>query len=84
MPHTQMINLKYMWLHALGLNSQEVDIKLKRNEGVWAPDGGPCKLKDTHLSKGCTRYTWMKIDSAQHLYNWDTRYKERHYSKNHL
>ena len=85
MPHTQKINLKYMWLHALGLNAQKVDEKLKRNEGVWAPDGGPCKVKDMHLRKGCTSQRVLSLgrdESDKLFYSWAKRNKESYFKVN--
>ena len=66
--YAEKIDLEFMWLHALGLNSYGdeseslVDDELKRNEGIWAPDSGPCAYiehnKICSLSSGAKYYSW--------------------------
>ena len=38
--HRENINIQLMWFDALGLRN--VKSSLVRNEGIWAPDSGPC------------------------------------------
>ena len=64
-----------MWLHALGLNSNNnVDLvgaadELKRNQGIWAPDSGTCA--DSERNKICT------LSSGAKYYSWANRNKEK-------
>ena len=42
--HAEKINLEIMWTHAFGLYSSHVEETIKQNNGIWAPDGGPCTI----------------------------------------
>ena len=74
--YAETIDLEFMWLHALGLNSNNhadesigVDDEFKRNKGIWAPDSGTCA--DSERNKICT------LSSGAKYYSWANRNKER-------
>ena len=74
--YAETIDLEFMWLHALGLNSNNyADVslgasdELKRNKGIWAPDSGPCP--DSKCSKICI------LSSGAKYYSWAIRNKEK-------
>ena len=41
--HADKIDLEIMWSDALGLSSRYVWGEIKQNNGIWAPDSGPCE-----------------------------------------
>ena len=73
--YAEKVDLEFMWLHALGMNSNNnVDLvgaadELKRNQGIWAPDSGPCA--DSERNKICT------LSSGAKYYSWANRNKEK-------
>ena len=67
--YAENIDLEIMWLHALGLDSNMVEDALKQNNGIWAPDSGPCDTNEP--SKIC------ELQSGSKLYTWGQRNKEK-------
>ena len=66
-PHTEIINREIMWLHAYGL--QDVKKEWKRNEGIRAPNSGPCNLIENEQ-------TACIFTSNDKFYSWRHRDKE--------
>ena len=60
--HAEKIDLEIMWLHALGLDTNNVHDEIKKNNGIWAPDSGSCEpAKETitcELPSGSRYYSW--------------------------
>ena len=60
--HAEKIDLEIMWLHALGLDTNNVHDEIKKNNGIWAPDSGLCEpAKETEPCKfptGSRYYSW--------------------------
>ena len=60
--HAEKIDLEIMWLHALGLDTNNVHDEIKKNNGIWAPDSGPCeRVEQTEicsLPSGSEYYSW--------------------------
>ena len=65
-----------MWSHALGINSKNVDKDIKKNNGIWAPDSGPCE--QTEQTEICF------LPSGSKYFSWGQRNKEKtfKYSRN--
>ena len=67
--HADKIDLEIMWSDALGLRSSiYVDDEIKQNNGIWAPDSGPCEPeKDTvtcELPSGSRYYSWAQREKG--------------------
>ena len=67
--HTERINLEIMWSHALGLYSDYVKETIKQNNGIWAPDSGPCEpvgqTEVCSLPSGSEFYSWGKRNKVR-------------------
>ena len=63
---SEIIDREIMWLHAYGL--QNARKELKRNQGIWAPDGGPCDLSEQRAK--------CSLPSHSKFYSWGLRNKE--------
>ena len=70
-PFTQIINNEIMWLHAHFGLERDFDIGFlsgKRNNGIWAANGGACELSEPsvkcELPTGSKLYSWANRDKV--------------------
>ena len=67
----EKIDLEFMWSHALGLSTNYVleTETIKQNNGIWAPDSGPCEpvgqTEVCSLPSGSEYYTWGKRNKGK-------------------
>ena len=68
--HIEKIDSELMWLDAFGLQDVSSFTEIRRNTGIWAPDAGPCQLKESKITgKPC------KIPGGFLMYPWAKREK---------
>ena len=72
--YAEKIDLEFMWSDALGLSTNYFEdtidmIKIKQNNGIWAPDSGPCEpVGQTEvclLPSGSEYYSWGKRNKGK-------------------
>ena len=66
--HREIIDLELLWLAAYGLRVNSED--LQKNQGIWAPDSGPCDLR------GGKQRAMCRLPSNSRFYSWRHRDKE--------
>ena len=69
--HAEKIDLEIMWSLALGIQTNYVNKDIKKNDGIWAPDSGPCEQTDQ--TEVCS------LPPGSKYYSWGQRNKEKTY-----
>lgn len=67
--HAEKIDRELMWSHALGLSTNHVEEEIKTNDGIWAPDSGPCEQTEQtevcSLPPGSKYFSWKEREKVR-------------------